>query len=100
MQAEEAVQVDSGVAGVGAGGLGDGDAGAQLIISRLTERDHDVETVRRPALENRDKNFFALRRGSVRISGARQPGRGRADAEHRQARALEKRSSTKHTYLL
>src|SRR5437762_6575482 len=86
MQAEEAVQVDRGISR-------DGERRAQLVIARLAERDHDVQSIGSSALEDRDQNFLTAR-GTV--GGASEPGRRGADTKHRQTSAFDKRSSCEH----
>ncbi len=87
MQSEEAVQVDRGVRiACLACGPRDRDRRPQVVVGLLAVRHHDVEAVRRAALENRDQNFLARARRAGGVQGALQPLRRGAHAHHGEGR--------------
>ena len=60
MQAEETIEIDDRIRSVDiGGGAGNGDGGAEVVVALFAVRDHDVEAIRRAALEDGDEHFFA-----------------------------------------
>ena len=94
MESKEAIEIDYEIRRREIRGrTRDGNGGTQLVITALAVRNHDVESVGRPALEDRDQNFFAA---SLLITGERgpfEPQRRCSDAGHRDGRIAKKNSA-------
>ena len=97
MQPEEPVQIDRCVRDARSG-PGDRDRRPQIVVRFLPMRHDDIQSVRRPALKNRDQDLLPRRRGIGGVQRPRQPKRSRAHAHHRQSGIAQKNPSLRSAF--
>src|SRR5215218_8220564 len=100
MEAEEAVEIDGGVAG-SRRGPGDGDGPARLVVGAVTMRHDHAQAVDGTALKHHDQHL-AAKTSPLCQRSAHHEGRYRTERQQRQCAVLHERSTSvaRHAYLL